>query len=88
MVGWYHQLNGHESEQTLGDSKGQGSLACCSPCGHKESTQLREFHFHKITTDGDCSHEIERHLLLGRKTMTNLDSILKGRDITFPQRSA
>ena len=37
----------------------------------------------KITTDGDCSHEIKRHLLLGRKVMTNLDSILKGRDITL-----
>ena len=37
----------------------------------------------KITADGDCSHEIERHLLLGRKVMTNLDSILKSRDITF-----
>ena len=36
----------------------------------------------KITVDGDCSHEIKRHLLLGRKAMTNLDSILKGRDIT------
>ena len=38
----------------------------------------------KITADGDCSHEIKRHLLLGRKTMTNLDSILKSRDITLP----
>ena len=37
----------------------------------------------KITMDGDCSHEIKRHLLLGRKAMTNLDSILKGRDITL-----
>ena len=37
----------------------------------------------KITADGDCSHEIKRHLLLGRKAMTNLDSILKSRDITF-----
>ena len=37
----------------------------------------------KVTTDGDCSHEIKRHLLLGRKAMTNLDSILKSRDITF-----
>ena len=36
----------------------------------------------KITADGDCSHEIKRHLLLGRKAMTNLDSIVKGRDIT------
>ena len=38
----------------------------------------------KITVDGDCSHEIRRHLLLGRKAMTNLDSILKSRDITLP----
>ena len=40
----------------------------------------------KITADGDCSHEIKRCLLLGRKTMTNLDSILKSRDITFPTK--
>ena len=40
----------------------------------------------KITVDGDCSHEIKRHLLLGRKTMTNLQSILKTRDITFPTK--
>ena len=38
----------------------------------------------KITVDGDCSHEIKRHLLLGRKAMTNLDSILNNRDITLP----
>ena len=38
----------------------------------------------KITVDGDCSHDIKRHLLLGRKAMTNLDSILKSRDITLP----
>ena len=38
----------------------------------------------KITADGDCSHEIKRHLLLGRKVMTNLDSILKSRDSTLP----
>ena len=36
MVGWRHQLNGHEFEQALGDGEGQGSLACCSPRGHKE----------------------------------------------------
>ena len=41
----------------------------------------------KITEDGDCSHEIKRHLLLGKKAMTNLDSILKSRDITLPKRS-
>ena len=40
----------------------------------------------KITADGDCSHEIKRHLLLGRKVMTNLDSMLKSRDITLPTK--
>ena len=40
----------------------------------------------KITADGDCSHEIKRHLLLGRKVMTNLDNILKCRDITLPTK--
>ena len=40
----------------------------------------------KITADGDCSHEIKRHLLLGKKVMTNIDSILKRRDITLPPK--
>ena len=49
---------------------------------------MRDFIFggSKITTDGDCSHEIKRHLLFGRKVMTNLDSILKSRDITTPAK--
>ena len=49
---------------------------------------VRDFIFggSKITTDGDCSHEIKRRLLLGRKAMTNLDSILKSRDITLPTK--
>ena len=44
------------------------------------------FFVFKIITDGDCSHEIKRHLLLGRKSMKNLDSILKSRDITLPTK--
>ena len=40
----------------------------------------------KVTADGDCSHEIKRHLLLGRKVMTNLDSVLKSRDISLPTK--
>ena len=40
----------------------------------------------KINADGDCSHEIKRHLFLGRKVMTNLDSILKSRDVTLPTK--
>ena len=50
---------------------------------------VRDFIFlgSKISADGDCSHEIKRRLLLGRKVMTNLDSILKSRDITLPTRA-
>ena len=49
---------------------------------------VRDFIFggSQITADGDCNHEIKRHLLLGRKAMTNLESILKSRDITFPTK--
>ena len=49
---------------------------------------VRDFTFlgSKITADGDCSHEIKRHLLLGRKVMINLDSILKSRDIILPTK--
>ena len=47
---------------------------------------FREGRCSKITADGDCSHEIKRHLLLGRKALTNLDIILKSRDITLPTK--
>ena len=59
-----------------------------TPCQTDEET-VKDFIFlgSKITADGDCSHEIKRHLLLGRKAMTNIDSILKSRDITCQQRS-
>ena len=55
----------------------------------KQWKQWQTFYFLgcKITADGDCSHEIERCLLLGRKVMTNLDSILKSRDITLPTKA-
>ena len=54
----------------------------------KTMETVREFIFlgSKIIADGDCSHEIKRHLLLGRKVMTNPDSILKSRDITLPTK--
>ena len=51
-----------------------------------ETTSDFIFQGSKITADGDCSHEIKRRLLLGRKVMTNLDSILKSRDITLPTK--
>ena len=54
--------------------------------GNNETVTDFIFFGSNITADGDCSHEIKRHLLLGRKAMTNLDSILKSRDITLPSK--
>ena len=54
--------------------------------GNSGNSERLLFFGSKITADGDCSHEIKRRLLLGRKVMTNLDSILKSRDITLPTK--
>ena len=54
--------------------------------GNNGNSERLYFWGSKITADGDCSHEIKRHLLLGRKAMTNLDSILKSKDITLPTK--
>ena len=64
-----------------------GSITSCQIDGKIVET-VADFIFlgSKITADGDCSHGIKRHLLLGRKVMTNLDSILKSRDITLPTK--
>ena len=64
-----------------------GPITSCQIVGETMET-VTDFVFggSKITADGDCSHEIKRCLLLGRKAMTNLDSILKSRDITLPTR--
>ena len=61
-----------------------GPITSCQIDG-ETMERVADFNFlgSKITADGDCSHEIKRHLLLGRITMTNLDSVLKGRDITL-----
>ena len=64
-----------------------GPITLCQIDGETVET-VRDFIFlvSKITADGDCSHEIKRHLLLGRKVMTNLDSTFKSRDITLPTK--
>ena len=54
--------------------------------GNKGNSYRLYFGGFKITADGDCSHEIKRHLLFGRKIMTNLDNTLKSRDITLPTK--
>ena len=58
MIGWHHQLNGHEFEQTLGDGEGQGSLACCSPWGRKES-DMTEWLNNKEVIDSLLSTEMK-----------------------------
>ena len=65
-----------------------GSITSWQLDGERMET-VRDFIFlgSQITADGDCSHEIKRRLLLGRKVMTNLDSILKSRDITLPTKA-
>ena len=64
-----------------------GSITSCQIDGETMETKS-DFIFlgSKITADGDCSHEIKRRLLLGRKVMTNLDSIFKSRDVTLPTK--
>ena len=64
-----------------------------SPWGCKEAEMTEQLHFailiaiHQITADGNCSHEIRRHLLIGRKATKNLGSVLKSRDITLPTKA-
>ena len=53
MVGWDHQLNGHEFEQTLGDSEGQGSLTCCSPWDRKELDTTEQLNKNKVEDMGE-----------------------------------
>ena len=63
-----------------------GPITVVNRWGNSGNSDRLYYYYHlssKITADGDCSHEIKRHLLLGRKVMTNIDSILKSRDITL-----
>ena len=61
MVGWYHRLAGHEFEQTLGDGDGQGSLACCSPWGRKESDTTERLDDNKEETESAaCSSTMQK----------------------------
>ena len=53
MVGWHHPLSGHESEQTLGDGEGQGSLMCCSPWSRKELDTTERLHFPLATENNN-----------------------------------
>ena len=67
MVEWHHQLNGHEFEQTLGDSEGQGSLACCSPWGCKELDMTQQLNNNFLSSCLPAVFRIECDRLEGRK---------------------
>ena len=76
------------SPELLGPGKGtkRRPKQVCASEEYQETVSDFIFWGSKITADGDCSHEIKKHLFLGRKVMTNLDSILKSRDITLPTK--
>ena len=65
MVGWYHQLNGHECEQTEGDNEGQGSPACCSPWGHKESDTTERLNSSYLRPPRSCLKSLLLGVVLG-----------------------
>ena len=82
--GWKSWLKAQHSENE--DHGMQSHCFIANRCENKGKSKRLYFGGSKITADGDCSHEIKRHLLCGRKAMTNLDSILKSRDVTLPAK--
>ena len=68
MVGWHHRLNGHEFEQMLGDSEGQGSLACCSRWGHKEldTTERLSTRPYTVVRNVSCAAKRSDHVAVGQ----------------------
>ena len=89
MVGWHHQLNGHESEQTPRDSEGQGRLACCSPWGHKASGMTQQLNNNNIRPYLSiiCLSVIHlsREIYLGKKLILWLVQLWKLADLTLPR---
>ena len=75
------------SESNENESESEVSWLCLTLCDPSGNSNILYFGGSKITADGDCSHEIKRCLLLGRKAITNLDSILKSKDITLSTKS-
>ena len=67
MVGWHYRLNGHEFEKVLGDGKGQGNLAFCSPWGHKESKIIEQLN-NNNNKSKYCQKQPEREIFQGKKT--------------------
>ena len=68
MVGWHHRLNGHEFEQTQGDSEGQGSLLCCSPWGLKESDATKELNNNNLLCTQMYIEDTEKELSGSQQT--------------------
>ena len=75
MIGWHHRLNGREFEQTPGDSEGQGSLACCSPWGHKKSDKTELLNNNKSSYLLCGSHFQFQNTEVKHQTLTNISNL-------------
>ena len=69
MVGWHHRFNGHESEQTLEDSEGQGSLGCCSQWGHKELTMTEPLSTQCMCRGRECMGNLPSQTSIFKKSL-------------------
>ena len=69
MVGWYHQLSGHEFEQAPGDSEGQGNLACCSSLGHKESDTTQRLNNNMMKESFPLVNKVINQLTIDREVI-------------------
>ena len=80
MVGWHHQLNGHESEQALGVGEGQGCLPCCNPQGHKELDMTKRLNnnnlYHYNTQEQTFQHSGIKEITYSLKCITNCDDLM------------
>ena len=84
MVGWHHRLNGHEFEQTLGVGDGQGSLACCSPWGCKESDMAQRLKWTELNSSFvSLGKFIPRYLILFVAMVNGIDSLITLSDLSF-----
>ena len=89
MVEWHHRLNGHEFEQALGDGKGQGGLACCSPWGHKESDMTWRLNDKKAVRSSVLSFAFPSpSLSSSRPCFSGMEDVVEGSERPSSQRSS
>ena len=83
MVGWHHQLNGHEFEQTPGDREGQGSLVCCRPWGHEESDMTWQLNNNCLTLETSClARSISEVVAPGLRSCSHTQAVFQALTLT------